>query len=191
MDRSVVVVSGLPRSGTSMMMQMLQAGGIPPLTDGARQADEDNPRGYLEYEKAIRLKKDGSWLPEARGRAVKVVAQLLAWLPRLEGLEYIVIFMERDPEEVIKSQRVMLARKGRKGAAITDERLREIFSRQAKQAKLVLAMRKIPTLSISYDDTVREPASTVSRLKDVFGDFLDAGKMMEVVDPALRRQKKM
>ncbi len=191
LGRSVVVVSGLPRSGTSMMMQMLQAGGIPPLTDDARKADEDNPRGYLEYEKAIRLKKDGSWLPEARGRAVKVVPQLLAWLPRLDGLEFVVIFMERDPEEVIKSQRVMLARKGRKGAAISDERLRDIFTRQAKQAKLLLAMRRIPTLSISYANTVREPASTVSRLQDVFGGFLDAGKMMEVVDPALRRQKRV
>jgi len=190
MDRSIVIVSGLPRSGTSMMMQMLAAGGIPPMTDGVRAADEDNPRGYLEYEKAKQIRKDSAWLPDARGKAMKVVAQLIAYLPRIAGVDYVVIFMERDPEEVARSQRAMLNRSGRKVAPLPDDRLHRIFSQQLRQARLVLATRKIPTLSISYDDTLREPAATASRLQDIFGS-LDIGKMIEAVDPALRRQKRV
>jgi predicted AlkP superfamily phosphohydrolase/phosphomutase/tetratricopeptide (TPR) repeat protein len=189
MDRTIVVVSGLPRSGTSMMMQMLEAGGMPLFTDGIRAADRDNPRGYLEYEKTRQLRRDSAWLPDARGRAVKVIAQLLADLPRLDGLGYVVIFMERDPEEVIQSQRAMLARRGKKGSELPGERLREIFSQQVRQAKLVLATRKIPTLFVSYENTVQEPTSAVARLTKVFGG-LDMRKMADAVDPALRRQKR-
>ena len=188
LDRTVVVVSGLPRTGTSMMMQMLKAGGIPPLTDGVRMDDEDNPRGYYEYEKAKQLRKDASWLGGAKGKAVKVVAQLLADLPRLDGAGYLVVFMEREIEEVLKSQRAMLSRHGKSGAKIPEARLRAIFLQQMRQAKILLSARKIPTVFIDYNETVRNPSEAAGKLKKVFGAGIDEQKMTAAVDPSLKRQ---
>src|SRR5215207_9218271 len=81
--QSVVIVSGLPRSGTSMMMRMLAEGGLPVLTDELRGADDDNPQGYLELE-VVRQLKEGNvrWLENAQGKAVKVISSLLDYLPR-------------------------------------------------------------------------------------------------------------
>src|SRR5438067_7880099 len=112
-DRSkvVTIVSGLPRSGTSMMMQMLAAGGIAAYSDGKRTPDEDNPRGNLEHEKATQLHRDTSWVREARGQVVKIVAHLLPYLPA--GEEYRIVFMHRALEEVTASQSAMLKRLGR------------------------------------------------------------------------------
>jgi predicted AlkP superfamily phosphohydrolase/phosphomutase/tetratricopeptide (TPR) repeat protein len=186
--KTVIVVSGLPRSGTSMMMQMLNAGGLPPLTDGKRVADPENPRGYFEYEKATQLRSDASWVPEARGKAVKIVAQLLRDLPERNDTDYLVIFMERDIREVIMSQKAMLSRQGKKGALLADERLKYVFSRQMLQAKLALSARKIPVVFFDYNRTVQDPADTASRLKAVLGDFMDETAMARAVEPSLKRQ---
>lgn len=185
---TVIIVSGLPRSGTSMMMQMLHAGGIAPLTDGAREADEDNPRGYYEYEKAKQLRKDSAWLPEAKGKAVKVVAQLLSYLPRIPGLNYRVIFMERHIEEVLSSQKSMLKRQEKQGARLPDDRLRRIFNHQLQQTKVMLSFRKIPTLFVDYNKTIERPEETASRLKAFLGGDMDEKKMLEAVVPTLKRQ---
>src|SRR5262245_41292156 len=114
MAPEIIVVSGLPRSGTSLMMQMLDNGGIEVLTDGARAADTDNPLGYYELEKVKRLKHDAYWLPDARGKAFKIVSQLLYDLPL--GESYRAVFMERDFEEMLRSQEKMLHRLGRPAA---------------------------------------------------------------------------
>src|SRR5271155_5970790 len=110
----ITIVSGLPRSGTSLMMQMLAAGGMPILSDGERQADVDNPRGYLEWERVKQLPKDPSCIAEAEGKAVKVISLLLLSLP--EGHEYRVIFMHRPLPEVLASQDVMMRNRGTPGA---------------------------------------------------------------------------
>jgi len=112
-DETITVVSGLPRSGTSMMMQMLGAGGLAVLTDGKRGADADNPRGYYEYEAVKSLGQDASWLASAGGKAVKIVSALLIHLP--DGFDYRVIFMRRPIAEVLASQRAMLDRLGHAG----------------------------------------------------------------------------
>src|SRR5215831_7771246 len=114
MDSEIMIVSGLPRSGTSLMMQMLDKGGLPVVTDNIRAADTDNPRGYYEYEQVKKIKEDASWLPATRGKAFKMVSQLLYDLPASET--YRIIFMERDLEEVLQSQEKMLARLGRPAA---------------------------------------------------------------------------
>ena len=132
----ITVVSGLPRSGTSLMMQMLAAGGIPPLTDAQRPADPSNPRGYLELEAVKRLKTERSWLPQARGKAVKIIHLLL---PELEGaprdengspLNFRIVMMRRPIAEIVGSQRAMLAREGKAGATIPDTRLGQLFTEQ-------------------------------------------------------------
>src|SRR4051812_38256410 len=130
----VTVVSGLPRSGTSMMMQMLAAGGMPALTDGARGPDADNPRGYLEFEPAKRTAAaDGRWVGDAVGKAVKLVHLLLPDLPG--GYEYRVVFMGRDVREVLASQAEMLRRRGRRGADLTPERLADVFGGQIRRVR--------------------------------------------------------
>ena len=97
----IIVVSGLPRSGTSLMMQMLERGGVEVVTDNIRTADTDNPRGYYEFEQVKKIKGDASWLPGTRGKALKMVSQLLYELPASE--RYRIIFMERDLDETILS----------------------------------------------------------------------------------------
>src|SRR4051794_27158211 len=114
MDTKIIVVSGLPRSGTSLMMQMLDHGGVEVVTDHIRAADTDNPRGYYEFERVKKIKEDASWLPETREKAFKMVSQLLYELPSSE--RYLVIFMERDMDEMLLSQEKMLARLNRPAA---------------------------------------------------------------------------
>src|SRR3984957_677590 len=98
----ITIVSGLPRSGTSLMMQMLEAGGMAVLSDGERKADTDNPKGYLEWERVKQLPKDPGLIAQAEGKVVKVISQLLLSLPG--GHEYRVVFMQRALPEVLKSE---------------------------------------------------------------------------------------
>ncbi|HYH50718.1 MAG TPA: sulfotransferase family protein, partial [Acidimicrobiia bacterium] len=109
-DDEIGIVSGLPRCGTSMMMAMLAAGGLPLLVDNVREADEDNPRGYYEFEAVKHMKEDTSWLADAGGKVVKMVSALLTDLPG--GHPYRVVFMERNMAEILASQRTMLSRQG-------------------------------------------------------------------------------
>ena len=115
----IVIVSGLPRSGTSMMMQMIEAGGISALTDSVRTADADNPRGYFEFELVKKIQQDSSWLEQARGKVVKMVHLLLLNLPA--GYQYRIVLMVRDHRQVLASQAAMLKRQGKIGANLSDE----------------------------------------------------------------------
>jgi hypothetical protein len=141
LEESLVVVTGLPRSGTSMLMQMLAAGGMRFLSDGLREADEDNPRGYLEFEPVKNLLKDSKWLFEGAGKAVKIVAPLLAALP--PGLACRVILSERDLDEVLDSQERMLVRRNQPLAATPERRrmLKDEYARTLDRVKAMLARR--------------------------------------------------
>lgn len=184
----VVIVSGLPRSGTSMLMQMLAAGGVAVLTDGARQADADNPRGYLEYEAAKRPDAGSGWLQEARGKAVKIVAQLLPALTASHG--YRVIFAERPLSEILASQQVMLERSGKAGGRLAQRALAQTFLKQISQVKRILARHeeRVQVLSVDYHTAVADPASIAAQLNAFLGGGLDEAAMVAAVDPALRRQ---
>src|SRR5262245_12295550 len=107
---AITIVSGLPRSGTSMMMSMLEAGGLGALTDGIRAADEDNPKGYYEFERVKKIKQDTAWLADAKGRVVKMISQLLLDLPA--AYQYRIIFMRRNIDEILASQKQMMVRRG-------------------------------------------------------------------------------
>ncbi len=183
----ITVVSGLPRSGTSMLMQMLYATGYPCLTDGVRKADADNPRGYFEYEKVKRLRRDWAWLPEAEGKAVKIIAQLIPFLP--PQFSYRVIFMERDINEVLASQRRMLQRQGSSGGNLSDTQLHGIFERQVREVKQGLDQRNIPTLNVAYPDTLQRPVEISEQIREFFGEDLAVCAMAAVVDPNLYRQR--
>jgi len=183
----VVVVTGLPRAGTSMIMQMLQAGGLPILADDTREADEDNPRGYLEYAPAKRLHQNATWLSEARGKAIKVVAPLLKGLKH--GLSYRVIFVERNIEEVIASQKALLERQGKRGARLSDPDLARVLGRQVTTGKRILAQKGIPVLCLRHDHCIRHPWSAAERVRDFLGRHLCVEAMAGVVDPALYRHR--
>ncbi len=185
---TVTVVTGLPRSGTSMMMQMLDRGGLPILTDGKREADDDNPRGYYELEAATRLRSDDTWVVGAAGKGVKLVAQLLHRLPLSQS--YRVIFMQRDLDEVLASQNVMLDRLGRQGTSQSSEQLQSAYRQQISRAKHWLAMRGVPVLFVDYRGALDDPRATADALAAFVGDDLDAEAMTDAVEKRLYRQRK-
>jgi LPS sulfotransferase NodH len=187
--REVVVVCGLPRSGTSMLMQLLVAGGVPALTDGLRAADEDNPRGYYEYERATHLHEDKEWLPEARGRAVKLVLPLVPFLPRNETYRLIVI--QRDLTAVVASQERMLARLGRaeQAANLTAEALmREYRAQEQRVVHWLTARPGIATLPLDYDAILRDPQGAAEVVAAFLGRDFDVAAAAQAVDPTLKRQ---
>jgi hypothetical protein len=188
-DRSqtVTIVSGLPRSGTSMMMQILNAAGIEPYTDGCRTPDEDNPRGYFEHQRATRLHEDSAWLPEARGKAVKVVAHLLPRLPLDQ--QYRIVLLHRNLDEVVASQRAMLDRRGRSGDSLTDAELAQVYAGQL--VRIQQWLRRAPgvqVLTVNYVHALADPAGTVARLAAFLGEPFNQSRAAAAVEPALRRQ---
>lgn len=185
-DEFITIVTGLPRSGTSMMMQMLQAGGIPILTDSQREADEDNPRGYLEFAKTKGLREDNAWLLDAKGMAVKVIAHLLEYLPTAD---YRFILMQRDMQEIIRSQRVMLSRSSKQGARLTDAQLLEVFRRKLLDVEKSLQESHMPWLNVSYSACTENPGATAAEVNRFLGGHCDEQAMAEVVDASLYRQR--
>jgi hypothetical protein len=186
---SVVVVTGLPRSGTSLLMQMLAAGGIDVLSDGLRRADEDNPRGYLEYAPVKNLLNDSKWLFEARGRAIKIVAPLLGALPR--GLCCRVILCRRNLDEVLDSQERMLSR--RDGPSMTTERrriLKDEYGRTLDGVKAMLLRRPgTDHLEIEHAGAISDSLATALRINTFLGGRLDVAKMAAAVEPHLHRNR--
>lgn len=182
----VTVVSGVPRSGTSMMMGMLAAGGIAPLTDELRTPDESNPRGYYELERVKALKEDKSWVADAVGRAVKVVHVHVRELP--PGLEYRVILMRRDLREVVTSQKTMLERRGKAGGDLADDRVMAIYAKQL--ADLVAWMDAAPNfrhLDADYNRILKDPRETVEAVNTFLGGGMEVQAMARAVDPTLYR----
>jgi len=189
--RPIVVVSGLPRSGTSMMMRMLEAGGVQPLEDGVRTADDSNPRGYFEYEPVKDLEQargEVPWLPAARGRAVKIISFLLTWLP--ENHNYQVIFMQRDLDEVQASQAQMLARRGNPAEGGGAAGSSEMFAAHLAQVERFLGARScFETLYVPYREAVAHPEATATLVARFLGRPLDTAAMARAVEAALYRNR--
>lgn len=186
----ITVVSGLPRSGTSMMMQMLQAGGMEPLTDRLREADPNNPRGYWEYEPVKRLRDDQSWMGEAEGKVVKIVAPLLTYLP--PGFSYRVVFMDRELEEVLQSQERMLERLGRDAAAGDRAVLTRAFTQQVERTRRWLAEQpNVEVLYIPHHDAISDPRAQAEKVTAFLGGSLNVEAMAAAVDASLYREQKV
>jgi len=184
----IIIVSGLPRSGTSMMMRMLEAGGVPVLTDGVRKANSDNPFGYYEFEPVKTLKRDSSWLPDACGKAVKMVYLLLYDLPATS--RYKVIFMHRNLRETLASQQVMLARNGNGTGDREPDRLIELFQGQLRDVETWLRTQdNFDVLYVDYNVTLRQTAQTCASISAFLDVNLDEPRMKSVVDQTLYRQR--
>ncbi|VAX42559.1 hypothetical protein MNBD_PLANCTO03-1686 [hydrothermal vent metagenome] len=186
---AVTIVTGLPRSGTSLLMQMLEAGGIPALTDSLREADDDNPRGYYELEAVKRTATDDSWLDEAGGCCVKIVTALLRALPG--DRQYRVVFLRRDIDEILASQAKMLNRLGRSGAALDTAELRRAFEEDLRATQEWLTHQpNIRVLEVWYGNTVKDAAGEAARLAEFVGEDLDQHAMAGAVDDGLYRQRR-
>jgi hypothetical protein len=197
---AITIVSGLPRSGTSMMMRMLEAGGLPPLTDHLRAADSDNPQGYYEFERVKQLDRgDTAWLANAKGHAVKVISALLRHLPATYN--YNVIFIERHMAEILASQHKMLVRRSaqqptaRNAAeaesdAIDDEQMTALFTKHLQEIRHWLGQQPhFSVLYIHYSDLLTEPEAQAAQVNQFLGGELDVAKMASVIDPALYRNR--
>ena len=186
----VTVVSGLPRSGTSMMMKMLEAGGLPPLTDNLRTADDDNPKGYYEFERVKKMPDgDVSWVADAPGKAVKVISALLEHLP--SGYDYRVLFMQRNMEEILASQNKMLVRSGKPTDKVSDEQLAAMYAKHLAKVKAWLhEQSNFSVLYLDYNGILAEPQDHSNKVNQFLGESLDSLKMAAIVDPDLYRQRK-
>ena len=186
---SITIVSGLPRSGTSMMMRMLEAGGLPPLTDNLRTADLDNPQGYYEFERVKQLDRgDTAWLATAQNRTVKVISALLQHLPAT--YEYKVIFIERHMNEILASQRKMLAHRQEDSEDLTDAEMTALFEKHLREIHQWLAQQpNFHVLYIHYSDLISEPAAQSAQVNQFLGGGLDVNKMASVIDPSLYRNR--
>jgi len=186
----VVVVSGLPRSGTSMAMRMLKAGGVTLVEDGERTADEDNPVGYFEDERVKNLaaSTDTDWVRAARGKAIKVVSSLLHGLPAEN--RYKVVFMLRDLHEVLASQAKMLARRKEVHETADDEMIAS-YQKHLDKVRFQLRYRaNVDALYLEYADVVADPRPQAERINAFLGGRLDVERMVEAVDPKLYRNRR-
>jgi len=188
-DAPVIIVSGLPRSGTSMMMKMLDAGGILPVIDNIRTADDDNPKGYYEFERVKQLDTDTGWLPEAQGKVVKVISMLLEKLPA--GYRYKVLFMRREIEEILASQRQMLIRRGESTDKVTDEEMAQMYALHLEKIEAWMAARDtIEVLYVQYNEVIENVQQWSATVDEFLGGILDTDAMNAVVDKNLYRQRK-
>ena len=184
----ITVVSGLPRSGTSLMMQMLAAGGLPVLSDGERQADADNPRGYFEWERIKLLPNQPECIAEAEGKVVKVISQLLFALPA--GREYRVIFMQRPLPEVVASQAEMIRRRGTTGAVLAPAALIAGLGTHLRQVNAWLRDRSdISVCRVEHHDVLREPLRASEAVQQFLNCPLDLAAMSRQIDTSLYRQR--
>jgi hypothetical protein len=189
-NQEIVIVSGLPRSGTSLMMKMLEVGGFSPLTDEIRQPDEDNPKGYYEFERVKKLREgDTAWISSARGKVVKVISALLPSLPMSE--QYRVVFMQRELAEVLASQRQMLIRRGEDPSKVSDQEMTRLFEKHLQQVDEWLRKQtNVRYIYVNYNQLLTEPSPVIQQIEAFFAGQVNTQKMVEVIDQSLYRQRK-
>jgi hypothetical protein len=186
----VIVVSGLPRSGTSMMMKMLEAAGFSVMTDGQREADIDNPKGYFEDERVKDLERseDKAWVRDARGKVLKVISFLIKDLP--DENSYRIIFMRRDIDEVIASQNKMIHRLGTQDTAANDAEVKKLYQRHLVQVKALVEKKpNMAMVDVNHRRAIADPRYAAMVVNEFLGGGLDVDAMAAVVDKKLYRNR--
>ena len=185
----ITIVSGLPRSGTSLMMQMLVAGGMTPLSDGERTADADNPRGYLEWERIKTLPNDPTCIAEAEGKVVKVISRLLLSLPA--GHDYRVIFMQRPLPEVLASQDQMMRRRGTYKEGANPAAMAAAFAKHLSEVNAWLKGKAfVKSMRVAYHDALKQPEQISRKIGEFLGIALNLEAMTQQVDASLYRNRR-
>jgi len=186
---SITIVSGLPRSGTTMMMRMLEAGGMDPFVDHIRKPDADNPKGYYEYEKVKQLKEDSSWMINACGKAIKIISILLTHIP--STLRYKIIFMRRDMQEILASQKKMLERAGQSSGKTSDAVMAAKFNLHLNKTINWLEQQdNIDIVHINYKGVIEDAHEQAALVDNFLANTLDVDEMVQVVDNRLYRQRR-
>lgn len=180
----VVVVSGLPRSGTSLMMQMLDKGGIDALVDGKREADDSNPKGYYEYEPVMALHRDNSWMEKAQNKSIKIVAPLLKHIN--PEFRYKVIFMKRNLSEVVKSQQKMIGKS-------TDILPVSLFNSYQEQLNHIEVWKErepgVELIYVDYKEVLNNHEEISKKIEAFIGQELDKDGMAQCIDKSLYRNR--
>lgn len=179
----IIVVTGLPRSGTSLMMQILEKAGFPILHDGIRESDISNPQGYYELEAVKGIVRDNSFLNDAPGKVVKIVTPLPIHVDTSKS--YKMVFMRRDLEEILRSQEKML----NKDQVSEREKFRTIYEFHLKKTYKFFLENKIPFMDISYNELMTEPERPLSRLKEFLNLEVSTEKLLEALNPELYRNR--
>ena len=189
LTKKSIIVSGLPRSGTSLMMMMLDAAGIPPMQDYIREADADNPKGYYEYERVKKMPEgDTQWVKNSKGKAVKVITALLEHLPK--KYKYDVIIMRREMDEILASQAKMLERRGEENK-ISDSEMSDLFSKHfEKTLSWIKNQKNFRFVEISYNNLLVNPEEEINKVNQFLGGEMDTQAMLGKIDPKLYRQRK-
>jgi len=172
-----------------MMMAMLEAGGIPLVVDHIRTADDDNPKGYYEFERVKKVKEDKGWLDDAKGKAVKAISQLLLELPDTHS--YRILFMRRKMEEILASQAKMLERRGQTDRGISDDEMGAMLAAHVKQVLGYLDRKpNMQWMEVNYNAMLASPREHIAQVHAFLGGDLDVEAMSRVVDKSLYRQRK-
>lgn len=187
-DDTNYIVSGLERSGTSMMMQMLAAGEIPVAYTDSRKADMHNPRGYFELEggKIINSLMKGIFPMEMyKGKFIKITAYGLSYLPT--ECTYKIIYMERNLEEVLDSMEKM--------SQIIDQNREEtkqsFMKLNEKVKKEITSKNNIAVLFVNYNEMLKDPQPNIEKICQFIGPYeYNREKMISVVDTHLYRQRR-
>jgi len=187
----IIIVSGLPRSGTSLMMKMLESGGLELLTDNIRKPDEDNPKGYYEYERVKNLYNgDVSWIEKIDNKVIKIISYLLKYLPT--SVNFQVIFMERNIDEIIESQNKMIKRRGEHVSPENNEKIKVYLVNHLKRVKEWLDKQSnFDVLYINYNKLIEEPENCVLQIKEFINLDLNIYNMINSVDKKLYRNRKI
>jgi hypothetical protein len=184
----ITIVSGLPRSGTSLMMQMLEKGGMEILTDHARKADAYNEKGYCEYEKVKSIRRDNAWMQEAEGKAVKIITQLLPYIP--PDHEYAVLYMVRPMEEILRSQKRMREHLPDDRESAAPEVLEQSYAKQVQRVQNWMEHDpRLRTLYVFYPEALNHPLDKAREIQSFLGLDLNPEAMASAVDASMRHQK--
>ena len=188
-SKPIIIISGLPRSGTSMMAKMLEAGGMEVLVDNIREANEDNPNGYYEFERVKKLPEgDTAWLAETHDNAVKVISALLKYLPN--EYSYKILFMRRDVNEIIASQNKMLENRNKVPSKVEDEELARMFNRHLIQIFDWLDQQpNIQYINVNYNQILHDPLPIINEIAQFLNVSLRVEEMAKIVTPSLYRQR--
>ena len=184
----IIVVTGLPRAGTSLIMQILQSMGIELFTDNKRSPDKSNPKGYFEHELVKSIEKDSSWIKNVKGKAIKIVSPLLLYLPI--NYSYKIIFMNRDLDEIVQSQENMLLMKGVKKSQIEPEWLKQIFAKDLKHARTwIQELPNSESLGLSHSILLKNPELELEKIKKFLNINVDLKNAINVIDKKLYRAR--
>ncbi len=188
---TVTIVSGLPRSGTSMMMQMLVKGGMEAFTDGKREADENNQKGYYEHDAVKGMARDKSFMRNVGNKVVKVISHLLFHLPHV--YKYKIVFMDREIEEVMNSQHKMLGRLGKERGEDKENSMKLLKPFKESREKAIKWCQNnnkfVDILLVPYSEAINNPLEQAKKVNAFLGGHLDEMAMAAVVDASLYREK--